>query len=381
MKNSLLAILLATTTMTLSAQYTEEVVDDDDLFAPFRTVYKNVEDIDFSVPADRQVGSVLKHHVARKHDMMNGNYYGGQLVHAGKTYSETVTATQRSGGISLSTDNSTVRTGSGRRGSSVSERNMASRKAQVDRHVAFMQARAEARRQAAREAARREYERKLREQAIDNQRAVQVEAQTNARLQGTTNARIERDYHNATVGTSQARATSQSTANSMMRGPHTVVSQQPKRQTGAMSAQQLRDGIAARQRKPRVLYRAPQSQTPNSLTKPQPVIVRATPNKQGEYEFTGRMTKTTIHIKPDPRFGTPNPYSAPKTVAKNEGFRLSPHATVTTGQPIRIKDLEMREIPPRTPRIKNMTQEEREEMLRIMMYEEFFPEYNKKAKS
>ena len=379
MIKKLLCIIMSSAALTMSAQHVEEVADDGDLFAPFRTIYKDVEDINFKIPADEQVGSILKHHVARKNDMMNGNYYGGQLVPAGKTYSQTVTATRRSGGVSISTDNSTVRTSSGRRGTTVSERNMASRKAQVDRQVAFMQARREAQRQAARESARREYERKLREQALDNQRAAQAEAQANARLQGATNARIAQDYQNATVGTSRARATSKSTANSMMRGPRAHVAVQPHRPTGAMAAQQLREGLAARQRKARVLYRAPQSQAANTLTKAQPTVVRAKPNKQGEYEFTGRMTKTSIHIKPDSRFGTPDPYSAPKTIAKNEGFRLDPHAIVTTGQPIRVKDLEAKEIPQRKLKIKQMSPEEREEQQRQLMYEEFFPEYYNKT--
>lgn len=227
--------------------------------------------------------------------------------------------------------------------------------------------------EARREAARREYERKVREQAIDNRRAEQAQAQAHARLQDVTNARMARDYHNATVGTAQARETSQSTANSLMRGPRIMARAKPRPRTGAMTAEQLRQGIAARQRKPRVLYRAPKAQSVNSLTRPQPAVVRAKPDKNGEYIFTGRMTRTSIHIKQGPRFGTPDPHSAPRTVAGNEGFRLSPHAVVTTGKPISIKEYKQKEIPPRKSEIKGMTPEERKKMHRIM-YEEFFPD-------
>ncbi|MDE5635784.1 MAG: hypothetical protein K2I52_05710, partial [Muribaculaceae bacterium] len=133
---------------------------------------------------------------------------------------------------------------------------------------------------------------------------------------------------------------------------------------------------------PKVAYRATQDQKANSLIKPQPAVVRVLPNNQGEYEFTGRMTKTSIYIKRDSRFGTPDSYTAPKTVASNQGFRLSPNATVTTGRPVRIKDLEQREIPPRYPKVNGMSPEEREEMRRIMMYKEFFPEaYEQNSKS
>ncbi len=95
--------------LPLAAQNIEEVVDEDDMFAPFRTIYRNIETINFRVPADQQTGSVLKQHVARKHDMMNGKYYGGQLVHVGKSYSDNINASRSSGGISISSDNSTVR--------------------------------------------------------------------------------------------------------------------------------------------------------------------------------------------------------------------------------------------------------------------------------
>ncbi|MDE5636332.1 MAG: hypothetical protein K2I52_08520, partial [Muribaculaceae bacterium] len=231
----ILTLMLAAITLSLAAQNTEEVVAEDDMFAPFRTIYRNIESVDFHASADRQTGSILKHHVARKHDMMNGKYYGGQLVHIGKIYRDNVNATRNSGGVTVSSDNSTVRTSTGRQGLTVSERNVASRRAQVDRQAAFAAARQEAIREARRVAARREYERKLREQAIDNQRAAQVEAQANARLQSITNARIARDYQNATVGTVKARETSKATANSLMQGPRPISASQPPRRTVAMT--------------------------------------------------------------------------------------------------------------------------------------------------
>ncbi len=381
MKKKILILFATATALSMSAQITEEVVDDNDLFAPFRTVYRNVEHIDFSIPAERRAGTILKHHVASKHDMMNDRYYDALLVPTGRKYIDVVTTTRRNGGISISSDNSTVRTGTRHRGMSTSDRNMSSRRAQVNRQAAFAAARREAMREARREAARREYERKVRERAIDNRRAEQAQAQAHARLQGITDARIARDYHNATIGAAQARETSQSTANSLMRGPRIMARTKPRPRTGAMTAEQLRQGIAARRRKPRVLYRAPKAQSVNSLTRPQPAVVRVKPGKNGEYVFTGRMTRTSIHIKPDPRFGTPDPHSAPRTIAKNEGFRLSPHAVVTTGKPVSIVEYKQKEIPPRKPEIKGMTPEEREEMHRIM-YEEFFPDtYDNSAKS
>lgn len=133
MKKTILILFATATALSMAAQITEETVDDNDMFAPFRTVYRNVEHVDFSIPAEDQVGTILKHHVARRHDMMNGKYYDAQLVPTGRRYTDVVTTTRRSGGISISSDNSTVRTGTRHRGMSVSDRNMSSRRAQVNR--------------------------------------------------------------------------------------------------------------------------------------------------------------------------------------------------------------------------------------------------------
>ena len=129
MKQILIALALSLLcTIQISAQNKETVVDNNDLFAPFRTVYRQVEDMDFSTSRSlHQGGITIKQHVYQRSDWMNDNYYKDLT---GKNTS----GSSRKGISSSLNDYSTVRVGSGIKGKSVSDRNMEARRRYVDRH-------------------------------------------------------------------------------------------------------------------------------------------------------------------------------------------------------------------------------------------------------
>lgn len=307
----------------------DDVVDGEDPYAPFRTVYRSVETVDFNAP---QQGSIYVFQRKLAHSMMSD------------PMPKAIKIEQVKSGVSASRDNSTVRVSSGKKsGGSVSDRNWASRKSSVDRQVAFMQQRQEELRQAHRLAAIREAERKRREKEAEDRKVAQRTAQVDAQLTGQMNQRIQKDYQNATVGRQQALSTSVQTANAQMQGPKVVQpAPMPKKDGKSMSAEMLAEGYRRRQRKARrIMY---PTASPAPIKTPKPTVVRAVPDKNDEYVFTGRMTKTSIHIKKDDRFGNPSPTSAPRTLktGKYDGFRLSPNAVVTTGQPIHLPGLEQK---------------------------------------
>lgn len=348
----------------ISAQNSETGVDDNDLFAPFRTVYRHVEQVDFSVPKIQRQGSILKHHIYQRHDLMNDNSYNDIINR--KNY---VGPLYTSGVSSSSSDYSTVRIGSGKKGKSVSEMNMESKRRQVDRQVAF----AAQKRLAMEEARRRAEEKKRMEKALDDQRAAIATAKANARMQPITNARIARDRYNAGEGLQNAREASRNNANARIRGyvkPRRIMHHTNTSVADALHKQPTKrndNNNTVLQNKNNPSPHANHSRSYATLKQPKPYVYRKVP-KNGKYKFTGRMTQTSIYIEPDPRFGVPDKYSAPKTITSNGGFRLSPNAVVNTGQLIDNGGLTMREIPPR-PKANMSHDEEMDEKLR-----EFFPE-------
>lgn len=357
---SALLLIVAAVPATFGQKW-EGVVSNDDYFAPFRTVYRDVESIDFSTPRYQRKGSMTKHHVYQKHDMMNGVYYGGSFKVAGK---------YRTGVSVSSNDYSTVRRSSGSSGGTIHDRNQASKKRQLDRNAEFQRHKQEM----IEEARQREEERKRREKEEDDMRAAIATAQANAQMQPITNARIAKDRYNATEGLNQARSASRTRAYSQMRGYR-----KPNRRMnehGTSAADALKKSHSKRRVAPDNMQSSLHPkllQNPVMLKKPKPYIYRKVP-VNNKYEFTGHMTKTSIFIEPDTRFGVSDKYTAPKTVSANQGFRLSPDAVVTTGQPIKSEDFNVAYIPERPKSsIKTKRDKEFDEMM-----EEFFPELYKK---
>lgn len=330
--------LVITSCFSLFAQQQEDVVNNDDLFAPFRTVYRNVESVDFSTPRSQRQGSALKHHIYGKHDMMNGVYYGGQFELSGKYKS----------GVSVrSDDHITVRRGSVASGRSVSDRNQDSKKRQLDRRSRFMR-----NKQAAMEEARlREEERKRRDKEEDDKRAAIATQKANERMQPVTDARIDRDRYNAGQGLQNAREASRQRSYSNMRGYVKPQRHMPGNSSGVTDALSKTHKMHVTPTldthstlHPRLLQR------PLALKKPKPYVYRKV-SQNNKYEFTGRMTKTAIYIDKDTRFGVSDRYDSPGPVAGNHGFRLSPDAVVTTGQLIDNGELKARYIPERPKKI------------------------------
>lgn len=347
-------------TNQISAQNKEMVVDNNDLFAPFRTVYRHVEDVDFSTSgSSRQGERSIKQHVYQRSNWMNDNYY--------KELTGKKTSGSSRKGISFSSnDYSTVRVGSSTKGKSFSDRNMEARRRYVDRQAAF----ARKRRLEQEEARRRAEEKRRREKMLDDQRVDQATDKANARMQRVTDARIARDRYNAGEGLQNAIEASRSSANSRMRGavkPRRVMHQPKTSATGALHKQHAkRNEYTPAPTQPNSSLHPKLARSNVVLKQPKPYVYRKV-QENGKYEFTGRMTKTSIYIEPDPRFGVSDKYSAPKTVASNEGFRLSPNAVVTTGQLMDCDALNMKKLTSR--RMMSMAEmKEREAMFR-----EFFP--------
>lgn len=334
---ALCAIILHSVT-SAQTDYKEDVVDSDDLFAPFRTVYRG-QSVEFVNNDDHtQEGSALLHRQKMVHQAMNGGLQPYRLQKIGKM--GIVTSTQ---------DVSTIRTASPK-GRSISQRNHESKVRQINRQAAFAEKRRQERLAAAERAAAIKAEKERREREADNRRVAHTEAQTNARLQGRTDANIRRDYYNAGEGRIQARQTAVNNANAAMRGPLSV-SVGPAKVSGADYAANLRRN---RQRDRSLTPRKQSLQAP---------IIRYVAENNG-YTFTGRATKTAIFIKKDPRFGSPKSPVAPKTLKSNHGFVLSPNAVITTGRNKEYEDphifVNPRQIPPPVTALnkKGLTDEE-----------------------
>lgn len=305
----------------------DEVVDNGDLYAPFRTVYRHVEKVDFT--DDNQELTAPSLHHKNTHAIWNSGYPNDNYIR----YKKVVPDAKRlnaSGGLRISNDNSTVRTSSGRTsGGSIHSRNMASSKRQVDRQVAFAQQRRAANMKAARNAAQRELAKKRAAQIAENGQVAAVTAATNARLQGATNVRIAKDYYNAGQGTAIARNTAKSTADALMQGPQFL--QRNAKVASKKSGSAMAKNMRQNQAKNRMRHQVPHTVYTNTNLY-QPRVVRVKPNADGKYALTGRATKTQIFIKKDSRFGTPTKVNGPRTVQANKGFVLSPTAVVTTGR-------------------------------------------------
>lgn len=356
----------------VSAQNTEMVTDDKDLFAPFRTVYRHIEHVGFSTPPRSQrQGSMLKHHIYQRRDLMNDTYYKEiyKEMKEGKSYDGFL----YNSGISISSsDYSSVRIGGSKKGKSVSDMNMESKRRQVNKQVAF----AVQKRLAMEEARRKDEEKKRIEKALDDQRAAMATEEANARMQSVTNSRIALDRYNAGEGLQNAREASRNNAVARIRGyvkPRRIMHQTNISVTNALHKRHTKrndESGTALQKKNNSLSRSNYFRSYATLKQPKPYVYRKIP-KNGKYEFTGRMNITSIYIEPDSRFGVPDKYSAPKTIASNKGFRLSPNAVVNTGQLINTGVLTMKEIPPR-PKSNMPHDKDMDEKLR-----EFFPEYYK----
>ncbi len=307
MKRQILTAGLMLTGLLALAQV-EEVVSDDDLFAPFRTVYRGsgVEFVDYDDPD--QVGSILLHQRKMVHQAMNDGLIEYDI--------------EEVPGVTVTRDDLTVRSGRSS-GESISDRNRESRRRQIDRQAEFAERRREEQRRAARIAAARKAARIRAERIADNRRAAAAEAAAHNRLQGRTNANIAKDYYNAGEGTRLARQNAISAASAEMRGPQYVAPSTPPKASGASRAAAMRQAqkqqrLRARLTKPRRIMMQPVARYPR--------------NSNGEYVFTGRATRTSIHIKPDPKIASQVKYNAPRTVSANAGFMLSPNAVVTTGR-------------------------------------------------
>lgn len=318
-------ILILTSALIPAAAFSqiEEVTDDSDLFAPFRTVYRSadVEFVDHTDPA--QVGSILLHQRKMVHSAMNEGMRPHPLVKVGVRT-----------GVSASDDASTVRAGGRSSGADIMKRNSDSKKRQVARQAQFAARQRAARIDAARKAAARQRARRI----ADNNRAAAVTAATNAALQGATDARISRDCYNAGPGRELARRNVTSAATAQMLGPQPVQPATAPKISGAARAHALRDGRS----RSRIRNEVPRDKADGSkkipFEKKNPIeplkpIIRPPRNPKGEYAFTGRATESQIFIKPDSMIAAVTSYNAPRTIHSNQGFRLSPNAVVTTGIP------------------------------------------------
>lgn len=335
-----LILLCSVTVPTVKADYFG-LLDDNITFNKDSHVEKvNMDD-------EYQEGTIILHAVKNKKNIMNGRWFPTDLEKSGKRV-------YISRGVNVSVDVSTVRTGSNR-GKSISDLNSNSRKAQIERQAAFAAARQERQRRAAQAAAKRRAE----EQRRDNERAARTEVTTHARLQGRTNANIAKDYYNAGVGSRQARQTARETANALKVGPQRIERHQPKMSGKAYAASIKKQSQRDRTRR----------EQNTAMRKPVRPVQRISQDANGNYVFTGRATKTSIHVKPDPKIASyGRDYNAPSSIKRNQGFRLSPNAVVTTGQPISIPELSyaaQRKIPEpytRLVKTKELTHEELMEM-------------------
>lgn len=323
MKKEIAIAAFCVITLSISAQtyksaykFSNEPLD----LSPSQTVYKSDVEICDKKSGEGSYMCVFKQ---MRHDAMNYNMQPYAI---------------KRGGISIGKDNSSVRVGGSSR--AVARRQAeAQRKARRDQERAdFFEQRRQERLAAARRARRVAIEKERRRRAEDNQRAVQRSAQVYNQLQGVTNERIASDYWHAGEG----KALAKQAARQAMGAPKgMVITQQTTRKT---SGEDIASNMRTNRQRQR--QRRPQAGGMEYYSRrPMPPVVREPLTLAGQYVFTGRATKTQIHIKKDDRVIFTGTTSGPSLARGGQQFRLSPHATVTTGQdwhtPV-LKDLNKR---------------------------------------
>ena len=226
-------------------------------------------------------------------------------------------------GVKISYDNYTVRQS---KSNGTAQKNY--KKQQSDaRRREFFERRQEERRQAAIDAHNRKVERERQERMKDEIRAAEARAYTARRLQGRTDMNIQNDYWHANEGKKIVQQTARE-AIGMPQGM-TVIHTVPQKSSGSTMANNMRiNQNRSRSRRP-----VQRTTAHNYNKRAMPPVLRQRPNKSGEYVFTGRATKTQIFIKKDPKVQLAKSIDGPATSKGGPAFRLSPHATVTTGQP------------------------------------------------
>lgn len=338
---SIFGVFLILSIFSSSGQdFTEILKNKENVFGAFRTDYETVEEVDYK--SEKTTGSAINMHLLLKHDMMNPDA-------TGRVESRKITPNSVRGGITTSNDNSTVRTSTSapKKSGNITQQNRNSKQAQIDRQAAFN----EKRREQARLAAQKAAQKKAEEIRRENERVAMATAAANARLQPRTDANINQDIYNAGQGRTQAKQTARAAVESRKAGPQKIERQQVKTSGQTYSSSLKQSAQRDRTRKPRPLKRGE--------IKP---ARRMAPNSNGTYTLPARATKTSIHIKADPKIGNAKTAKyAPRTIRGNKGFVLDPNAVVTTGKPLpRVKNATRREIPEPVTRInvKPLTHEE-----------------------
>lgn len=312
-------------------------------FSAFHTQYKYEVECKSNDRGGRQ-GNIICVYQDMKHNTMNNGL-------------QAYTITRLSGGVSTDKDNSTVRTPSAR------NRQQQTRKQVRDRQCRnFFERRTAERIAAAREAAARKRAEQARRIAEDNRRAMAAYVAKTAQLQSRTNQRMSADQWHATEG----RKAAQQVARQQIGAPRGMMVTQ---RTQAPEITGSSRAVALQANNQRIRRRAPQltqpiQKVPYKYRPRPPRPVRQLPNpNNGKYVFTGRATKSAIFIEHDPRIqivGSASSERGPLLASTGSQFRLSPHATVTTGQPVRSPSLDMPgKIPPPVTRvIKPLTKDE-----------------------
>lgn len=331
LKFSIVLIALAVPTCASAQSGAGFGIDDLD-YSAFHTQYKYEVECKSNERGGRQ-GNIICVYKDIKHNTMNNGL---------QPYS----ITRHSGGVSMGVDNSTVRTPSSR------NRQQQIRKQVRDRERRdFFERRQAERMAAAREAAQRRRIEQARRIEEDNRRATAAYMAKNAQLQGLTNQRLASDQWHANEG----RAATRQVARQQIGAPHGMRISQRQQATAMTGASRARMLQANRQR---IQQRDPE---PKIYRPRPPKAVRQRPNPyNGKYVFTGRATKSSIFIERDPRLPIVGSSRGPSMTGGGSQFRLSPHAVVTTGQPVRSPSFDMPgKIPPPVTRItKPMTRDE-----------------------
>lgn len=285
---------------TRSYQFSDEPLD----FSPFQTVYKAEVEVQYP----KRHGNLLKVWNTMQKDAMSGDM---------KPYKITRT------GISMSTDNSTVRQSRNRVSYAV-QKQYQKQQRDAERRTFFEQ-RQEERRRAAVDAHNRKIENQRQARILDESLAAEERQRKTMQLQGRTNQRMQNDQWHATQGKQIVRQV----AREELGKPQgmNVIRTSPIKRSGSAIANNMRNNQS------RNRNRMPVSGGMEYYSRrPMPPIVRQKPNTSGKYVFTGRATKSQIFIEKDKNIQIAQAINGPSLAKGGREFRLSPHATVTTGQ-------------------------------------------------
>ena len=213
-----------------------------------------------------------------------------------------------------------------------------------DAHLQWVANKREQQREAARRAAEKKRQEAIARKIADDNRAAQVEAQTNARLQAQTNAAIARDHYHATEGAMMAQQRARRAARP--RGPQ--FNRYKPTSTGADRASTLRGANKPR----RVMH--PQKR--NAVRPTLPPVQR-----QPMTAERAQMLRKALQVRAELR----RKREVERRLAQYKGFVLDEHAHSTLGQDWHSDDFKPQPIapPPTSATIDQLTEEQRHQMI------------------